>query len=284
MLTRTFAPRNRLVNYVRHEASLGKFDGGGDVFGRELESALIDGSLRSWADEQYLIPVLENDRFLLELDETLDIDMDSQNFSSAAGDAQTDPSALGGQLEMLAEENEELRSTVAKLKESLKIAGSFLEQDTPAVPADRQTTKEVKNRKIDKNYFDSYAGFGIHREMLSDRPRMKAYRSAIELNASSLIKDKEVLDVGCGTGILSMISARSGARHVCAVDGSTTIAATAQEVIEENKLSDSIDVKNGLIEVEGTLPEGYQCDVIVSEWMGYCLLYESMLFSVLHAR
>ncbi|CDJ31604.1 uncharacterized protein EMH_0068280 [Eimeria mitis] len=28
----------------------------------------------------------------------------------------------------------------------------------------------------------------------------------------------------------------------------------------------------------------FACDVIVSEWMGYCLLFECMLFSVLHAR
>ena len=33
------------------------------------------------------------------------------------------------------------------------------------------------------------------------------------------------------------------------------------------------------------LPEGYdKVDIIVSEWMGYALLYESMLDSVLHAR
>jgi protein arginine N-methyltransferase 3 len=104
------------------------------------------------------------------------------------------------------------------------------------------------------------------------------------LNASSLIKDREVLDVGCGTGILSMISARAGAKHVYAVDGSPEIAAIAQEIVEENKLTESIDVKSGRIEAKDTLPEGYKCDVIVSEWMGYCLLYESMLFSVLDAR
>ena|ERR1700722_13203155 len=34
-----------------------------------------------------------------------------------------------------------------------------------------------------------------------------------------------------------------------------------------------------------TLPDGYDhVDVIISEWMGYALLYESMLDSVLHAR
>ena len=39
---------------------------------------------------------------------------------------------------------------------------------------------------------------------------------------------------------------------------------------------------HGKIE-EVTLPVK-QVDIIVSEWMGYCLLYEAMLDSVLYAR
>ena len=36
---------------------------------------------------------------------------------------------------------------------------------------------------------------------------------------------------------------------------------------------------------EISLPEGVdKVDIIISEWMGYCLFYESMLDTVLYAR
>ena len=36
---------------------------------------------------------------------------------------------------------------------------------------------------------------------------------------------------------------------------------------------------------EVTLPEGVEkVDIIISEWMGYCLFYESMLQTVIYAR
>lgn len=51
--------------------------------------------------------------------------------------------------------------------------------------------------------------------------------------------------------------------------------------MKANGLSDKVVVMQCLLE-EVELPE--KVDVIVSEWMGYCLLYESMLSSVINAR
>ena len=62
-------------------------------------------------------------------------------------------------------------------------------------------------------YFDSYAHFGIHEEMLKDEVRTLTYRNSMYHN-KHLFKDKVVLDVGCGTGILSMFAAKAGAKHV----------------------------------------------------------------------
>jgi len=92
--------------------------------------------------------------------------------------------------------------------------------------------------------------------------------------------DKVVLDVGCGSAILSFFAVQAGAKKVYAIDASDIID-EAIKVVEHNKLSDKIILIKGKVE-EIDLPE--KVDVIVSEWMGYFLLYESMLSSVFHAR
>jgi len=47
--------------------------------------------------------------------------------------------------------------------------------------------------------------------MIKDRVRTDAYRNSI-LKNPHLFKDKVVMDVGCGTGILSMFCAKAGAK------------------------------------------------------------------------
>ncbi|KAH0794572.1 protein arginine N-methyltransferase 1 [Histomonas meleagridis] len=131
----------------------------------------------------------------------------------------------------------------------------------------------------DSYYFDSYAHFGIHREMLSDKVRTISYQKAI-LDNPAMFKDKVILDVGCGTGILSLFAAKCGAKKVYAVEKST-IGNYAKKIIEKNGYSNQIILLQTTIE-EASIPE--KVDVIISEWMGYCLLYESMLNSVIFAR
>ncbi|KAJ6837126.1 putative protein arginine N-methyltransferase 6 [Iris pallida] len=94
------------------------------------------------------------------------------------------------------------------------------------------------------------------------------------------ISGKVVMDVGCGTGILSIFCALAGAKRVYAVEASD-IAVQANEVVRANHLSDKIIVLHGRVE-DVNIEE--KVDVIISEWMGYMLLYESMLASVIFAR
>lgn len=72
----------------------------------------------------------------------------------------------------------------------------------------------------------------IHESMLKDTVRTDAYRDFIYDN-KHLFKDKVVLDVGCGTGILSMFCAKAGAKLVIAVDKSSIIE-KAREIVYEN--------------------------------------------------
>lgn len=77
--------------------------------------------------------------------------------------------------------------------------------------------------------------------MLEDSPRTLAYRNAI-LNNKTYFKDKIVMDVGCGTGILSVFCAQSGAKKVYAIEASS-IANLAKEIVKENKLDHIIEVR-----------------------------------------
>ena len=119
-------------------------------------------------------------------------------------------------------------------------------------------------------YFDSYSHFGIHEEMLKDRVRTEAYMNSI-YNNRHLFRGKVVLDVGCGTGILSMFAAKAGARRVIGIDCATIIH-QAREIVATNGLSDVVTLLQGRAE-DVTLPDGIEkVDIIISEWMGYFLL------------
>ena len=62
-------------------------------------------------------------------------------------------------------------------------------------------------------YFTNYADLGVHELMLKDKARTLAYKAFIEGNPD-LFTDKIVIDVGAGTGILSLFAARAGAKQV----------------------------------------------------------------------
>ncbi|CAP31806.1 Protein CBR-PRMT-1 [Caenorhabditis briggsae] len=142
-------------------------------------------------------------------------------------------------------------------------------------PKDELTSKDY--------YFDSYAHFGIHEEMLKDEVRTTTYRNSIYHN-QHLFKDKVVMDVGSGTGILSMFAAKAGAKKVFAMEFSN-MALTSRQIIKDNNLDHIVEVIQAKVEDVKELPGGYEkVDIIISEWMGYCLFYESMLNTVLHAR
>lgn len=76
-----------------------------------------------------------------------------------------------------------------------------------------------------------------------------------------------MLDIGCGTGILSMFAASAGAAKVIGIECSN-IVEFAKQIVELNHFSDVISIVKGKVE-EVELPDGIEkVDIIISEWMG----------------
>ncbi|XP_031831173.1 uncharacterized protein LOC116426422 isoform X1 [Nomia melanderi] len=130
-------------------------------------------------------------------------------------------------------------------------------------------------------YFKSYEELDVHQLMLKDKIRTLAYKNAI-MNSKQLFEDKIVMDVGAGLGILSIFSAQAGAKKVYAVEASDLVKFT-ENVITENKLNDKISVIHSKVE-DISINNIEKVDIIVSEWMGFYLVHEGMLDSVLFAR
>eukprot|EP00466_Bigelowiella_natans_P000485 jgi/Bigna1/66407/fgenesh1_pg.1_\ len=128
--------------------------------------------------------------------------------------------------------------------------------------------------------FEGYDYTIIHEEILKDRNRTNAYRDAI-LRNSEFFQNKIVADLGCGLGLMSLLSAKAGAKKVYCIE-SAAIADVTRKIVAANGLSGVIHViKERMESVE--IPEGY-VDIIVSEWMGFFLLFEDMLPDVITFR
>jgi len=274
----------KCVNYVRKNR----------VTPAELNRLRIDYSKPiPWSSDEFMFPVVPDDPLLM-----IDIEDDFEDV-----DGNTPDGLLDSDMETsVTLSNNDYAALLKRLRESESRAQSAEERLSAAAEdlskmkifaeefvMNQSVEKEVKshpNANVfhsiradeDSSYSSSYSHYGIHHEMLRDKSRTCAYRDAIN---NLDLEDKIVLDLGCGTGILSLFAAKKGAKHVYAVDMSDVIY-QAMDIARENNLHDKITFLKGRIE-DLELPVS-KVDVIVSEWMGYFLLFESMLDSVLYAR
>lgn len=114
---------------------------------------------------------------------------------------------------------------------------------------------------------DVYMSFLLeHEEIMRDEVTMLGFKAAIEANAE-LLQGATVLELGCGSGVLSMWAAQQGAANVIAVDASP-VTQIARQLVRENRLEHVIQVLQCPVEqLEVILPE-LAVDIIISKWMG----------------
>jgi len=121
----------------------------------------------------------------------------------------------------------------------------------------------------------------FHYAMMNDFPRNEFYKAAL---GKVVTPETTVLEVGCGSGLLSIIAASLGARHVYAIEASCHLAQLARNIILANGFQDKITVINKLsTEVEAS-DFGGRADVMVSEILGTVMLGESALEYISDAR
>ena len=146
----------------------------------------------------------------------------------------------------------------------------------------------------DQQYFDSYGlDLTVTKVMLQDAPRMDFFMKAL---SPAVVQGKTIIDCGAGTGILSLICARNGARRVISVEASPEMAARIPSVARCNNRHNTVTAVNVDIDRLSSIQdlilhhsdfqtsEPFCIDIIVSEWMGFYLFHEGMLRSVLHLR
>lgn len=315
----------KLLNYVRSQVAANTCWSCGMVClsKEELQKHLhetinFDGNSFPWDDDRCLKSFLQDDPLLYSFGED-DEDEDFDNMSADTKEMESYLSQLeridihdesssdkvpceNGKIDVISPSCRDM-DTAKPLESPMvdginNVAGDTYrnrEDEIDTIPSTTIVAKQIKN--INKSYFGSYSSFGIHREMISDKVRTDAYRQAL-LENPSLLKNAVVMDVGCGTGILSLFAAQAGASKVIAVEASEKMASVASQIAGDNNLlsnripsegypqNGSIEVAQGMVEELGSADHipPHSVDVLVSEWMGYCLLYESMLTSVLFAR
>jgi len=123
---------------------------------------------------------------------------------------------------------------------------------------------------------EGFASVLAHHNMLQDTVRVMAYQAAIARHSRGCT----VVEVGCGTGILSIFAARAGARRVVAIEESE-IATLAERMFRANGCDGVVELRRANSrDVELDEP----ADLLIHEILGTDPFIENILPAVLDAR
>jgi len=119
--------------------------------------------------------------------------------------------------------------------------------------------------------------FDFHHSMLADEVRTSSFLRAI---LATITTGDVVVDIGSGTGVLSLFAARAGASHVYSIEREPIIE-IASEIAARNGLSDTVTfIAGSSLDVE--IPE--RADVLISETIGNTGFDEGILTWVADAQ
>lgn len=134
----------------------------------------------------------------------------------------------------------------------------------------------LSNLLLDANNASQFTDLRRHELMLADAVRIEAYRDGL---AGAVREGDAVLDLGTGSGVLSLLAARNRPRIVYAVDHSPFIA-VARKIATANHITciDFIQANSRSY----TPPE--KVNVIIHEQMGPALFEENLVGNLLDLK
>ncbi|XP_014249310.1 protein arginine N-methyltransferase 9-like [Cimex lectularius] len=157
------------------------------------------------------------------------------------------------------------------VKEARKYFKSALERDENYLPA-FHNFQSATNLLVEKWHF----------KMLNDSFRNKALKESI----SKMIKNgsKNVIDIGTGTGLLSLYAIKEGAENVFACEYSEAMYDIAGDVFSKNNVKNKVkllkNISNNLM-IPNDIP--FRCSLVVSEIVDAGLFGEGILQTLIHA-
>jgi type II protein arginine methyltransferase len=121
-----------------------------------------------------------------------------------------------------------------------------------------------------------------HVPMMNEAHRNDAYYEGIK---TAVKPGKLILEIGAGSGLLSMMAAKLGATQVVACEAEPLVAKTATEIVNKNGFADAVTILSKIsydVEVGKDLPE--KADVLIHEIFDSAIIGEHVLPAIEDAK
>jgi protein arginine N-methyltransferase 7 len=182
----------------------------------------------------------------------------------------------------------ELKPDYAEAYNNLGVVLHNLGRFSEAIDKYKQAIKLKPNyvkARINLNASTSLHVFPWHLQMMNDKFRNDKYLEAIKLAIEDVDDNSLILDIGTGSGLLSMMAAANSTGEVIACEASSVIADTAKKIIHKNGYKEKITVinkKSTELKIGEDLPR--KADLIISEILSAEFVGEGVRTSIFDAN